>query len=252
VLFFSKKRETAPWGLSDWGVKALYSGEMNDIPPSYAVPEWRGSDGLVPYDEALAVMDLRVDAMLAGRDGELVWLVEHPPLYTAGTSASEVELIDPARFPVFQTGRGGKHTYHGPGQRVIYVMMDLAQRDRDLRAHVWRLEEWITRVLASFGVTGERRKDRIGVWVETADGQEKKIAAIGVRARRWVTSHGIALNVNPELSHFTGIVPCGIRSFGVTSLHDLGVCVSMDEVDAAFHREYAGVFGGNQTPSLTA
>lgn len=186
-------------------------------------------------------MDERVNALLAGTAGELVWLVEHPPLYTAGTGAKAEELITPDRFPVFETGRGGKHTYHGPGQRVVYAMMDLRARDRDLRAHVWRLEEWIIRVLADFGVVGERRKGRVGVWT-LHEHQEKKIAALGVRCRRWVTSHGLALNVNPDLSHYAGIVPCGIRGFGVTSLHDLGVCVTMDEVDAAFKQRHSEVF----------
>ncbi|MFA6280041.1 MAG: lipoyl(octanoyl) transferase LipB [Bdellovibrionales bacterium] len=203
--------------------------------------EWKVSTGLVPYEEALAVMDARVDAVLAGGAGELVWLLEHPPLYTAGTSACAEELIDAARFPVYQTGRGGKHTYHGPQQRVVYAVMDLTRRDRDLRAHVWRLEEWVIRTLAAFGVSGGRRKGRVGVWV-LADGQDKKIAALGVRARRWVTSHGVAINVNPDLSHFAGIVPCGIKGYGVTSLHDLGVCASMDEVDAALQRQFKGVF----------
>jgi len=204
--------------------------------------EWRVSDGLVPYDEALGVMATRVDALLAGTACELVWLLEHPPLYTAGTSADSAELLEAGRFPVIQTGRGGKHTYHGPGQRVVYAMMDLRARDRDLKAHVVRLEEWIIRSLAEFGVKGERRSDRIGVWVDAA-GQDKKIAAIGVRAKRWVTSHGFALNVNPDLSHFDGIVPCGIRAYGVTSLHELGVMVSMKDVDAALQRQFDGVFG---------
>lgn len=204
--------------------------------------EWRVSRGLVPYEEALAVMEARVNAILAGAAGELVWLLEHPPLYTAGTSADEAELIDAARLPVYQTGRGGKHTYHGPHQRIVYAVMDLTRRDRDLRAHVWRLEEWVIRTLAEFGVSGCRRKGRIGVWVMTAAGQDKKIAALGVRARRWVTSHGVAINVNPDLSHFSGIVPCGITGYGVTSLHDLGVHVSMAEVDAALQKQFEGVF----------
>ena len=204
-------------------------------------PQWLVAPAIVPYPEALEAMDVRVAAILDGREGELVWLVEHPPLYTGGTSAAAAELIAPDRFPVYQAGRGGHYTYHGPQQRVIYAMMDLNRRDRDLRAHVRRLEEWIILTLANFGVTGERRKDRIGVWVE-ADGQEKKIAALGVRARRWVTSHGLALNVNPDLSHFTGIVPCGITGYGVTSLHNMGVKVSMADVDAAFKKNYGKVF----------
>ncbi len=213
------------------------------ISDSLSVPsfEWRVSQGLVPYEEALAVMEARVNAVLAGEVGELIWLLEHPPLYTAGTSSSAQELIDAARFPVYQTGRGGKHTYHGPRQRIVYAVMDLTRRDHDLRAHVWRLEEWVIRTLAEFGVTGERRKGRVGVWVMT-DGRDQKIAALGVRARRWVTSHGVALNVNPDLSHFAGIVPCGITGYSVTSLHALGVCVTMAEVDAAFQKHFAGVF----------
>ncbi|MDD3182053.1 MAG: lipoyl(octanoyl) transferase LipB [Alphaproteobacteria bacterium] len=204
--------------------------------------EWRIDDNLVPYDEALAVMGSRVDEILNGTAGELVWLLEHPPLYTAGTSASASELLDPTRFPVVATGRGGKHTYHGPGQRVVYAMMDLTKRDRDLKAHVWRLEEATIRAVASFGIVGGRRKDRIGVWVDVA-GQDKKVAAIGVRARRWITSHGLALNVNPDLSHFAGIVPCGIKEFGVTSLYELGVQVTMDAVDDAFAASFSEVFG---------
>jgi len=206
--------------------------------------DWRISDGLVPYDEALAVMDARVEAILSGTAGELVWLLEHPPLYTAGTSADGNELLEADRFPVVQTGRGGKHTYHGPGQRVVYAMMDLAQRDRDLKAHVWRLEEWIIRALADFAVKGGRRANRIGVWVEIA-GRDRKIAAIGVRARKWVTSHGVALNVNPDLAHFDGIVPCGIREYGVTSLQDLGVGATMQDVDGALKRHFEAVFGAN-------
>jgi lipoyl(octanoyl) transferase len=205
------------------------------------LPQWLVAPALVAYPDALAFMDARVAAILDGSAGELVWLVEHPPLYTAGTSAVAAELIAPDRFPVYPTGRGGKHTYHGPGQRVIYAMMALNLRSRDLRAHVWRLEEWIILTLADFGVVGGRRKDRIGVWVEV-DGQEKKIAALGVRARRWVTSHGLALNVNPDLSHFTGIVPCGIKGYGVTSLREMGVKASMADVDAAFQQNYGKVF----------
>lgn len=178
-------------------------------------------------------MEQRVDAMIAGNASEKVWLLEHPPLYTAGTSADVAELKDAARFPIFETGRGGRYTYHGPGQRVIYAMIDLRTRGKDLRAHVWRLEEWVIRVLAEFGVCGERRQGRVGIWVTNETGEEK-IAAIGVRVRKWVAYHGLALNVAPDLDHFSGIVPCGIADFGVTSLHKLGITVSMDEVDAAF------------------
>lgn len=183
----------------------------------------------------------RVEAILKGEAGELVWLLEHPPLYTAGTGAAVGDLIDAKGLPVFETGRGGKHTYHGPGQRIAYVMMDLSRRDRDLRAHVWRLEEWAIRTLEAFGIKGERRKGRVGVWVITSEG-EKKIAALGVRARRWVTSHGLSLNVNPDLSHYGGIVPCGIRGYGVTSLHDLGAAVSMAQVDEVLRRTFRVVF----------
>lgn len=204
-------------------------------------PVWRVSREPVLYPEALAEMESHVNAMLAGEAQELFWLLEHPPLYTAGTSARAEELMSPDRFPVFETGRGGKHTYHGPGQRVIYAMLNLAQRDRDLRAHVWRLEEWIIRVLQDFDVRGERRKGRVGIWVEQR-GEEKKIAALGVRCRRWVTSHGLALNVNPNLSHFDGIVPCGLREYGVTSLHDLGVRASMAEIGASFKRQGKSLF----------
>lgn len=195
----------------------------------------------VPYQDALAAMDARVNALLLGQARELVWLLEHPPLYTAGTSAVAGDLVDPERFPVHITGRGGKHTYHGPGQRVAYVVMDLAKRDHDLKAHVSRLEEWVIRVLDSFGVKGERRTGRIGIWVDAA-GTDQKIAAIGVRARRWVTSHGLALNVNPDLAHFEGIIPCGIKEYGVTSLHALGVKASMGDVDQAFQKKFRGVF----------
>ncbi len=206
-----------------------------------AFTEWRVSAEPVPYPEALAEMDRRVNAILDGQASELLWLLEHPPLYTAGTGAKAMDLLDSSRLPVFETGRGGQYTYHGPGQRVVYALMDLRARDKDLRAHVWRLEEWIVRVLADFGVTGERRKGRVGVWV-SLEKEEKKIAALGVRCRRWVTSHGLALNVSPDLSHYAGIVPCGLAGYGVTSLHDLGVHATMDEVDAAFKRQFHNVF----------
>ena len=191
-------------------------------------------------------MEERVAAIRAGEAAEQVWLVEHPPLYTAGTSAKPTDLLDSGRFPVFQSGRGGQYTYHGPGQRVAYVMLDLTRRHQDLRKYVRTLEEWIIRTLASFNVRGERRDDRIGVWVNRPDqgiGREDKIAAVGIRIRRWVTFHGIALNVDPVLDHFSGIVPCGIRDRGVTSLTDLGIPVSMAEVDAVMRREFEGLFG---------
>jgi len=203
-------------------------------------PEWRVATAPIPYPEALAVMEERVAAIEAGAAPELFWLLEHPPLYTAGTSAVAEELIDAARFPVYETGRGGKHTYHGPGQRVIYAHCDLRRRDKDVRQHVWRLEEWIIRVLKEFDVTGGRREGRIGIWVER-DGRDEKIAAIGVRVRRWVTYHGLALNINPDLSHFSGIVPCGLPEFGVTSLHALDVKATMADVDQAFRKTAAGL-----------
>ena len=215
-----------------------------------AAVEWRVSDGLVPYAAALAEMDARSAAIAEGRAAELVWLLQHPPLYTAGTSAGAQELIE-ARFPVHQAGRGGQMTYHGPGQRVVYLMLDLKKRRPDVRAYVASLEEWIIRTLAAFNVRGERREDRIGVWVRRPDkgeGREDKIAAIGIRVKRWVSLHGIAINVEPDLSHFAGIVPCGVREarYGVTSLADLGVAVTMAQLDAALAREFEPLFGPPQ------
>ena len=204
--------------------------------------EWRRATAPVAYPEALALMEARVAAIHAGRAGELVWLLEHPPLYTAGTSAKPADLLDPGDLPVYRAGRGGQFTYHGPGQRIAYAMLDLNVRGRDLRAYVHGLEEWLIDTLADFGVQGERRRDRVGVWVATAAG-EAKIAALGVRVRRWVTFHGISLNVAPDLAHYQGIVPCGIREHGVTSLAALGVTVAMNEVDAALERRFMGVFG---------
>jgi lipoyl(octanoyl) transferase len=203
--------------------------------------EWRISDALVPYERAVAEMEARVAAIHEGRARELVWLLEHPPLYTAGTSALDADLLEPGRLPVFKTGRGGQYTYHGPGQRVAYVMLDLTRRDRDVGCHVWRLEEWMIRVLAGFGVAGERREGRIGVWV-VQDGREDKIGAIGVRVRRWVTYHGLALNVNPDLGNYAGIVPCGISGHGVTSLAALGIRATMAGVDAALRDTFDEVF----------
>jgi lipoyl(octanoyl) transferase len=212
-----------------------------------AAAEWRVDDELVSYQAALAVMDRRVAAIADGTASELVWLIEHPPLYTAGTSARPGDLIL-ERFPVHATGRGGQFTYHGPGQRVAYVMLDLKRRGPDIRRFVATLEEWIIRSLAAFNITGERRDDRIGVWVRRPDkgaDHEDKIAAIGIRVKRWVSLHGIALNVDCDLSHFAGIVPCGIADarYGVTSLLDLGLPVTMDEVDAALRREFEPLFG---------
>jgi lipoyl(octanoyl) transferase len=205
-------------------------------------PEWGISELPVAYPEALAAMEERVAAIRAGTASELVWLLEHPPLYTAGTSARAEDLLTPARFPVFTAGRGGQYTYHGPGQRVAYVMLDLQRRGPDLRTYIWRLEEWLIRTLEQFGVHGERRAGRVGIWVVKADGSEAKIAAIGVRIRRWVSYHGVALNLDPELEHFAGIVPCGIRQFGVTSLADLGLSTSMAALDRAMRRTFRAVF----------
>ena len=209
--------------------------------------QWRVSDAPVPYQAALAAMDEGVAAIAAGAAPEQVWLLEHPPLYTAGTSARAEELIE-ARFPVHQAGRGGQFTYHGPGQRVAYVMLDLKRRRPDVRAYVASLEEWIIRTLDAFNVRGERREDRVGVWVKRPDkgiGHEDKIAAIGVRLRRWVSFHGIAINVEPELSHFAAIVPCGVVDprYGVTSLVDLGLPVTMEDVDVALRQAFGDVFG---------
>ena len=205
--------------------------------------EWRISDTPVAYDDALATMEARVATIRDGTADEMVWLLEHPPLYTAGTSANIKDLVDPERFPVYDAGRGGQYTYHGPGQRVGYVMMDLTKRGRDVRGFVNDLEEWIIRTLATFNVVGERREGRVGVWVVREDGREEKIAAIGVRVRKWVTFHGISINAEPDLSHFEGIVPCGIAEHGVTSLADLGIPVTMDDVDVAMKQAFDEVFG---------
>ena len=213
--------------------------------------EWRIEPGLTPYPEAVAVMEKRAEAIRQGTSGELVWLVEHPPLYTAGTSAKSEDLVEPERFPVFAAGRGGEYTYHGPGQRVAYVMLDLKRRREDVRAFVAALEEWIIRTLAGFGVKGERREDRVGVWVVRADRPpmpdgspaEDKIAAIGIRLRRWVSFHGIAINLEPDLSHFSGIVPCGVADHGVTSLVDLGLPVTMTDLDLSLMNAFMDVFG---------
>jgi lipoyl(octanoyl) transferase len=203
--------------------------------------EWKTAKSLVGYPEAISFMEQRVAEIHAGTAGELVWLLEHPSLYTAGTSASSTDLLEP-RFPVYKTGRGGEYTYHGPGQRVAYVMLDLRKSGQDVRRHVWRLEEWLIQTLGAFGVTGERRDDRIGVWVMLGDGTEKKIAAIGVRVRKWITYHGISINVNPDLEHYSGIVPCGIADYGVTSLHDLGIKASMNVVDTVLKKTFESVF----------
>ncbi len=222
------------------------------LPAAGSAPvEWLVSDGPVAYERALAIMTARAEAIARGQARELVWLLEHPALYTAGTSARPEELIE-ARFPVHTTGRGGQFTYHGPGQRVGYVMLDLKRRATDVRRFVATIEQWLIDALAAFDVRGERRDDRIGVWVRrpdkrsgSADGFEDKIAAIGIRVRQWVTLHGFALNVEPDLSHFSGIVPCGVTEprYGVTSLRDLGLSVSMPEVDLALRQTFAPLFG---------
>lgn len=206
--------------------------------------EWRFSDAPVVYPGAVAEMEARVAAIRAGTAPELVWLLEHPPLYTAGTSARPEELLDRGRFPVYPTGRGGQHTYHGPGQRVAYVMLDLKRRGADVRAYVHRLEEWLIATLARFNIKGERRDGRVGIWVARGNGREEKIAAIGVRVRHWVTYHGVALNVDCDLSHFAGIVPCGIAApqYGVTSLLDLGLTATMSDVDVALRDTFDDVF----------
>jgi lipoyl(octanoyl) transferase len=227
-------------GLS--GARASPTPSMAGLGGASAI-EWRISDRLVPYPEALAAMEERVAAIRAGTAPELVWLLEHPPLYTAGTSARAPDLLAPRRFPVFEAGRGGQYTYHGPGQRVAYVMLDLQRRKPDLRRYIRQLEEWVIRALARFNVRGERRADRIGIWVVKPGGQEAKIAAIGVRVRRWVTYHGVAINLDPDLAHFGGIVPCGISGFGVTSLADLGLTATMQDLDAALMATFEEAFG---------
>jgi lipoyl(octanoyl) transferase len=227
---------------------------MTDSPSIAATAlEWRTAPGLTPYDDAVATMQERVAAIRAGTAGELVWLVEHPPLYTAGTSAQPEQLTDPGRFPTYHAGRGGQWTYHGPGQRTAYVMLDLARAHgtvpaRDVRCFVHGLEEWLIRTLARFGVRGERREGRIGIWVPRIKSEgkpdvEAKIAAIGVRVTRWVSWHGVALNVSPDLSHYGGIVPCGISDHGVTSLRALGIAATMAEADAALRAAWDEVFG---------
>lgn len=205
--------------------------------------DWIVEKDPVSYDFAVSEMEKRVAAIREEQGSEAVWLLEHPPLYTAGTSAKSDDLLD-ARFPVYESGRGGEYTYHGPGQRVAYVMLDLKKRQNkpDVRYYVWQLEEWVIQTLAEFNITGERREGRVGIWVVMPDGSESKIAAIGVRIRRWVTYHGMAINVNPDLSHFGGIVPCGIAQHGVTSLEDLGIDASIDDVDHVLREQFIRVF----------
>ncbi|MCB1468804.1 MAG: lipoyl(octanoyl) transferase LipB [Rhizobiaceae bacterium] len=220
------------------------------LDPSIQV-EWRIEPGLTGYSEAVAFMEQRAADIRDGTARELIWLVEHPPLYTAGTSANPDDLVDPDRFPVFPSSRGGEYTYHGPGQRVAYVMLDLKRRREDVRAFVAALEAWIISTLASFNVRGERREDRVGVWVvrpdrlPLPDGRpaEDKIAAIGIRLRRWVSFHGVSINVEPDLGHFAGIIPCGISQHGVTSLVDLGLPVTMADVDIALKDAFKPIFG---------
>lgn len=216
--------------------------------------EWITSDAPVPYPDALAFMEARADAIAAGTAAEVIWLLEHPPLYTAGTSARPADLVDPDRFDVFEARRGGQYTYHGPGQRVAYVMLDVGRRGHDVRHFVQQLEAWIIAALAQFNVTGEIREGRVGVWVTRPDKplrpdgglQEDKIAALGIRLRKWVSFHGLSINVEPDLSHFDGIVPCGICDYGVTSLVDLGLPVTLADVDVALRQTFAQVFGDDQ------
>ena len=209
---------------------------------SAALVRWEIARGLVPYEAAVARMEAEVAVIAAGEADELVWLVEHPALYTAGTSAKEADLISPQRFPVHATGRGGQYTYHGPGQRVAYVMLNLKRRGQDVRAFVTALEDWLIATLENFNVRGERREDRVGVWVQRGT-REDKIAAIGIRVRRWVTYHGISLNVDPDLTHFDGIVPCGVSDHGVTSLVDLGLPVTISDADIALKTNFRKIFG---------
>jgi len=209
--------------------------------------EWRISDAPVDYPEAVDFMEQKVSDIHAGRAAETVWLLEHPPLYTAGTSAQDAELLDAAKFPVYPTGRGGRYTYHGPGQRIAYVMLDLKKRGNDVRAFVHGLEEWVIKTLMAFNVVGEVRDDRVGIWVRRGASdnpamREDKIAAIGVRVRHWVTYHGVSINLEPDLGHFSGIVPCGISEHGVTSLWDLGVTANMPELDSALMTAFEEVF----------
>ena len=233
------------------GARASTTRETG-IAPGMSGVEWRISDAAVPYPEAITTMEERVAAIRSGAASELVWLLEHPPLYTAGTSARPQDLLAPERFPVFEAGRGGQYTYHGPGQRVAYVMLDLERRKPDLRRYIWQLEEWVIRALAEFNLRGERRPDRIGIWVAGPGGREAKIAAIGVRVRRWVTYHGVAINLEPDLEHFGGIVPCGISGFGVTSFADLGLTTTMPELDAALMATFEEVFGRQGASEVVA
>lgn len=218
---------------------------MPDSTQAIPLPEWRISRTPVAYTDAIAEMEERVAAIRDHGASERIWLLEHPPLYTAGTSARPADLLTPDRFPVHKTGRGGQYTYHGPGQRIVYAMLDLKRRGGDVRCYVHDLEDWVIRALARFNVEGERRAGRVGIWVRRGGDREDKIAAIGVRVRRWVAYHGIAVNVEPELDHFGGIVPCGIdpARYGVTSLVDLGLPVTLEDLDAALEDTFVEVFG---------
>ncbi|MGV2981031.1 lipoyl(octanoyl) transferase LipB [Camelimonas sp. ID_303_24] len=247
IVTETSERDTAPAACGAGGWPAHVFQADAEAPPV----EWLVSDGLVAYDDAVAFMEERVARIAAGEARELAWLVEHPPLYTAGTSAKAEDLVAPGRFPVFETGRGGQFTYHGPGQRVVYVMLDLKRRRPDVRAFVCALEDWLIGTLASFNITGERRAGRVGVWVRRPekaplpDGtmREDKVAAIGIRVRRWVSFHGVSLNIEPELEHFSGIVPCGVQGHGVASLVELGIPVTMPEVDHVLRQRFESVFG---------
>ena len=206
-------------------------------------PEWAVSAAPVDYPAAVAAMEARVVAIRAGRAPEQIWLLEHPAIYTAGTGANPAELLDAGALPIYATGRGGRYTYHGPGQRIAYVMLDLRRRRRDVRAFVRALEQWVIAALARFGVDGERRPGRVGIWIDRGGGREAKIAAVGVRVRHWITFHGVSINVAPDLGHYAGIVPCGVAAHGVTSLADLGVAASMEELDGALEATFEPVFG---------
>jgi len=227
------------------------TAEIKNIPGNPV--EWRISDSPIAYADAISFMEQRVEDIHSGSAAEMIWLLEHPPLYTAGTSAEDNELLDPGRFPVHHTGRGGRYTYHGPGQRIAYVMMDLKGRGNDVRGFVHNLEDWVIRTLAHFNVIGETHADRVGIWVrrgapDNPAVREDKIGAIGVRVRHWVTFHGIAINLEPDLEHFSGIVPCGISDHGVTSLWDLGLTTSMPELDSVLRTSFEDVFQVTSRP----
>lgn len=243
LLMLAPKLSSAPAAPRNEGAEA--GGEPPFARSDGGCAVWAVSKTPVPYPAAAAFMETYARDVAAGAAEELVWLLEHPPVYTAGVSARPEDLLAPGRFPVFQSPRGGQMTYHGPGQRVVYVMLDLSRRRRDVRAFVEALEAWVIRTLEVFNVVGELRKGRVGVWVRRSDppGREDKIAAVGVKIRRWVSFHGISLNVEPDLEHFSGIVPCGILDHGVTSLVDLGRPVVMDEVDAELRKAFASIFG---------